>query len=91
LGIAQITTGEAALRVARRLAEEILESGDDPLKHLRDFQSLWTRAKYAKEIRTLGTLYDDVWIAESAGQSEAKIRKWVTGTLREFANRRKAL
>ena len=47
LGLAQITSGEAAVRVAQRLAKEILilERGDDPLKHLRYFESLWIRAK----------------------------------------------
>ncbi|HEX8815493.1 MAG TPA: hypothetical protein VF753_08330 [Terriglobales bacterium] len=85
LGLAQVTTGEAALRLAKEIAREILRKGDDPLQHVRAFESLWIRSKYAKEIRTLGTLYDDVWIAQSMGRSDQEIRDSVTSALRTFA------
>ena len=35
LGLAQITIGEAALRVAKETAREILRNGDDPLRHVQ--------------------------------------------------------
>jgi hypothetical protein len=84
LKLSQITREDAVLRIARRIAKEILISNDDPLQHLRDFESLWIRADYPHEISALGTLYDDVWIAQSTGQSEKQIREWVTATLRKF-------
>jgi hypothetical protein len=84
LGLAQISLGEAALRIARRMAREILASGDDPLHHVRDFESLWISSHYAPEITALGTLYDDVWIAQS-GSSDKKIRAWVADLLKAFA------
>lgn len=87
LGLTQITTGEAALRVARSLAKEILHSGVDPLERLREFESLWVRSGYARGIMKLGTLIDDVWVAQSTGQSEFQIREWVTSILTEFASR----
>jgi hypothetical protein len=85
LGLSQISRDESALRMARRIAKEILESGDDPLRHLRDFESLWIRAGYSHEITALGTLYDDVWIAQSTGQSETNIRQAVISALKSFA------
>src|SRR5204862_3544696 len=84
LGLSQISREEAALRIARRIAKEILESGDDPLKHLRDFESLWIRAGYPHEISGLGTLYDDAWIAQSTRQSDAEIRESIVSMLRSF-------
>ena len=85
LGLAQITIGEAALRVAKEIAREILRTDDDPLRHVQAFESLWIRSKYAKEIQTLGTLHDDVWIAQSMGRSDEQIRDWVTSVLKDFA------
>jgi hypothetical protein len=84
LGLSQIPTGEAASRIAKRIAQEILQGGDDPLKHIQDFESLWIRADYAHELASLGTLYDDVWIAQSSDQSEERIREWVRGRLKDF-------
>lgn len=85
LGLGQISVGEAALRIARVMAREILASGDDPLDQLRDFESLWVRSKYAPEITSLGTLYDDVWIAQSTGRSDKQIRKSVSALFKDFA------
>ncbi len=84
LGLCPIQVGEAAVRVARRIAKEILARGDDPLKHLRDFESLWVRSDYADEVRALGTLHDDVWIKQSIGQPESVIRDHVILTLKQF-------
>jgi hypothetical protein len=85
LRLAQITLGEAALRLAKEITREILRSGDDPLRHVRDFESLWVRSNYAKEIQTLGTLWDDVWIAQSMDRSDEQIREWVKSVLKDFA------
>ena len=74
LGLGEISIGEAALRVAKQMAKEILRSGDDPLRHVHDFESLWSRSNYPHEISSLGTLRDDVWIAQSAGRSDEEIR-----------------
>jgi len=60
--------------VSKQIAGEILKSGDDPLRHVRDFESLWYRSNYAHEISSLGTLRDDVWVAQSAGRSDEEIR-----------------
>ena len=85
LGITEISIGEAALRVARQIAREIIETGDDPLRHVRDFESLWFRSNYAHEISNLGTLRDDVWIAQSGGRSDEEIRQEVVSILKNFA------
>lgn len=85
LGLTQITIGEAALRMAKQMARDILRDGDDPLRRLREFQSLWVRSRYSKEIQKLGTLYDDLWIAQSMGRSDKQIRDSVTSVLKDFA------
>jgi hypothetical protein len=84
LGLTQITIGEAALRVAKQIVREILNKGDDPLPHLRDFESLWVRSGYADQIRCVGTLDDEVWIAQSTGRSDEETRDWVKSILRNF-------
>lgn len=85
LGITEISVGEAALRVAKQIAREILETGDDPLRHVQDFESLWFRSNYAYEISSLGTLRDDVWISQSGGRSDEEIRQEVVSILKGFA------
>jgi len=85
LELSEITVGEAALRLASDIANEILRSGDDPLLHVRDFSALWIRSQYAREIRLVGNLWDDVYVAEAKGQSEDEIRKWVTSRLQDVA------
>jgi hypothetical protein len=85
LGLTEVTVGQAALRVAKQIAQEILDKGDDPLRHVQTFWSLWVRSGYAKDIKTLGTLHDHVWIAQSMGRSDEQIRDWVGSILRDFA------
>jgi hypothetical protein len=85
LGLTKIPIEEAAVRVAKQIAREILNSGDDPLRRIRDFESLWVRSDYADQIRSLGTLSDDVWIAQSTGRSDEETRDWVKSILKEFA------
>ncbi len=84
MGLRKVEAGEAALRIARRRASEILESGDDPLRHIRDFERLWVRAGHPREIACVGNLDDEVFIAETANQSEDEIRTWVTKRLKEL-------
>jgi hypothetical protein len=84
MGLSTVGMAEAALRVAKCRAAEILESGDDPLLHTRDFEHLWVRAGYPREIASVGHLYDDVYVAESMNESEKQIRNWVTARLRDL-------
>jgi hypothetical protein len=85
LGLTQITVGQAALRIARQIAREFLLTSDDPLRQVRIFELLWVRSGYAKEIQTLGTLHDEVWVAQSMGRSDAQIRDWVMSIFKDFA------
>lgn len=86
--IAQIPIGEAALRLAQDIAQDILRCSKDPLRYTRDLEGLWVRADYAKALQSLGTLDDEVLIAQSGGQSLALIREWVTDRLRDFVRSR---
>jgi hypothetical protein len=83
MGLTKLDRNEAALRLAKSRAREILETGEDPLKHTRDFERLWIDAGYPSALTTLGTLYDEVYIA-SGSQTDEKIRKWVVDRLTEF-------
>lgn len=76
MGLVKIGRGQAALTLARRCAKEIPESGADPLKHTRDFERLWIDAGHPKELRIVGNLYDEVYIA-SGSQSDNDLRKWI--------------
>jgi len=44
LGLSQIPIGEAAVRVAKQIAREILNSEDDPLRHIPICRRFRTRA-----------------------------------------------
>lgn len=83
MGLTKPSRGEAAFRLAKARAKEILNSDDDPLKHTRDFEQLWVDAGYPAELTPVGTLYDEVYIA-SGNQSDDTIRKWVIEQLKEF-------
>ena len=48
------------------------------MTHLRDFEQLWSRTNYSHSMAELGTLYDDVSIAQIDGTSDSEIRNWVT-------------
>jgi hypothetical protein len=85
LGLAEITLAQAALRIAKEIAGRLLLRNDDLISQVREFESLWIRSGYAKEIQTLGTLHDEVWIAQLMGRSDAQIRDWVTSILKDFA------
>jgi hypothetical protein len=80
--ISNIPVGEAALRIARSIAQDILRGGEDPLRHIRDFEQLWILADHSEELRSLGTLDDEVSIAH--GQPLVVIREWVTERLKTF-------
>jgi hypothetical protein len=84
MGLKQITPAEGAVRIAKRIAENILRSGDDPLKHVRDFEALWIRSGYAADLAGLGSMYDDTCIAQLYGQSESEVRESVVSLLSQF-------
>ena len=85
LELSHITIGEAALRIAKGLAREILGKGEDPLRHLRTFEALWIRSEYAEEIRPLGTLDDEISVGQMMGKSEHQLRELVTSVLKDLA------
>ena len=85
LGLTEIAVEQAALRVAKQIVREILDKSDDQLRHVQTFESLWVRSGYAKDIQALGTMHDEVWIAQSMGRSDEHILDWGTSILKDFA------
>jgi len=75
----------AALQLAKLRAQEILRTGSDPLRHLRDFEHLYIEADYCRALRDYGNLDDEVYVAELMGQSEQEIRSWVMERLKKLA------
>jgi hypothetical protein len=87
MGLTRVEHKEAALRIARHLVAEILQSGDDPTPRVRELESLWIRSDYCRELQELGTLADDVWIGNDMGQRHSDIRDFVTSALKNFIAR----
>jgi hypothetical protein len=84
--IVKISRDEAALRIAKRLAQEIMDGGKDPLKHTRELEWLWIKAGYPRAIQSVGNLDDDIYLAQSS-QSDDQIREWVTLRLKELVTK----
>jgi hypothetical protein len=82
--LADITVEEAAYRLVKQRAQEILDSGKDPLRFTREFELLWIHAGYPKEIQAFGTLDDEVNVARQMGRSDDDIRSWLNKTLKEL-------
>jgi hypothetical protein len=84
--LSRLGEGEAALRLAKLRAQEILATNSDPFKHLRDFEHLWLESHYCRELRDYGNLDDEVYVAEVMGQPEEEIRAWLLERLNRLAN-----
>jgi hypothetical protein len=82
MGLMELTASQAALRIARQLAAEILKKGEVALCCARQFEWLWIRAGFPQEIESVGTMNDDVQIAYAMGQTPSEVREWVTERLR---------
>ena len=83
MGLSAMAVPEAAKRVAKARVRSILNSGDDPLKYTREFETLWIHSGYANEIVDIGTL-DDLVIYARTHESPDEIREWVRKTLTAF-------
>lgn len=81
----KITEAEAAFKLAKMRAQDILRSEADPLKHLRDFEHLWIEADYCRELNEFGNLDDEVYVARQTGQPEEEIRAWVIKRIQKLA------
>ena len=83
--LAKISQGEAALRLAKIRAQELLRSDADPFKHLRYFEQLWIQTDYCRELQDCGNLVDDVYVARHMGRPETEIREWLMERLKKLA------
>jgi hypothetical protein len=89
MGLSELTKGEAALRIGKLLAAEILarRTADKPLPRCcaKQFEWLWMKAGFPRELESVGTMNDDIQIAYSMGQSPSEVREWVTEKLRALS------
>jgi hypothetical protein len=83
----QIPKEQAALRLAKRRAREILQSNEDPLKHTSDFSQLWFESDYCAELSDYGELDEWVYVAHYSGQTDNQIRPWLLEKLKALAAR----
>jgi hypothetical protein len=82
--LGKVSIAESAYRIAKRRAEEILESGADPTHFTRELESLCIRAGWPSEFSGYGSLDDEVYLARGNGRSETEIRDWLIQTLKDF-------
>jgi hypothetical protein len=82
----QIPKAEAALRLAKRRAREILQRNRDPLKHANDFYHLYVESDYCTELADYGELSEEVYLARDSGKSDNQIRPWLLEKLKALAN-----
>jgi hypothetical protein len=80
-GINSISHQEASIRLARQLANRILNEGLDPLHYTRDFELLWINADHPLAIQGVGLLDDEKATAEYVGQTEAEFREHARSAL----------
>lgn len=83
--LATVTAGEAARRLAKHRAKEILGSGADPLGFTKYFYQLWAHAGYPREIASVGCLDDDVH-GRMLGSTREEAREYVTRELNALVN-----
>lgn len=76
---------DAARRLTRSIATEILRTSTDPIRQVGQFEQLWIRAGYPSELAPYGNLEDEVSVARQMGSSNDKIRTWVIARLKEAA------
>jgi hypothetical protein len=86
--LGKVSIGEAAYRIARRRAEEILETGTDPTRITRELEYLCIRASWPGELSGYGSLDDEVYLARDSGRSEPEIRDWLIQLLKDLVARR---
>jgi hypothetical protein len=84
--IAGLPPEQAAVRLAKHRAREILQSNDDPLKHARDFEHMWQQADYCRELGDYGNLDDEIHLARYSGQTDDEIRIWLRAKLQALVD-----
>ncbi len=80
-----VTGLEAARRLLKSIAQDILKSGADPRDHAWRLEAPWVRAGYPTELFEYGTLEDQVGVARQMGRSDGEIRSWLVTTLKKLA------
>jgi hypothetical protein len=84
--IAELPPAQAAVRLAKHRARQILQANDDPLKHAQDFKHIWLEADYCSELADYGNLADEVYVAKHSGQTDDQIRRWLRQKLQTLAD-----
>jgi hypothetical protein len=83
--LSRLDEGEAALRLAKAQAQEILRTNADPFKRLGDFEQLWIQSHYCRELQDYGNLEDEVYVAGAMGQTEQEVRARLLDRLKKLA------
>jgi len=84
--IAELPPAQAAVRLAKHRARQILQTNDDPLKHTGDFAQIWRETDYCAELSDYGDLDDEVYVARYSGQTDDQIRQWLRQKLQALAD-----
>jgi hypothetical protein len=81
----ELSPEEAAVRLAKLRARQILQGNADPLKHASDFHQMWVDTDYCRSLSEYGALDEEVYVARISGQTEDQIRSWLLEKLRALA------
>lgn len=84
-GLMQLSREQAASKLAKRRAREILQSKSDPLRHVGDFYQMWFEASYCHELAEYGPLAELVYVARCSGETDDQIRAWLLEKLEALA------
>jgi hypothetical protein len=84
--LTKLAGDEAALRLAKTRAQEVLRSNADVLRHVGDFHCHWVQADDCDELRDYGSLGEEAYVARYMGQTETEIRTWVLDKFKRLAS-----
>ena len=81
MGLEQIDVKRASIRLAQRLARNILHGDQDPLPRMYEFFVFWMRSDFCAELATVGSFDDEKgWLTYSTTMREEALM-----LLRKFA------
>jgi hypothetical protein len=81
----KLSPEDAALRLAKLRARQILQSNEDPLEQNYDFWNLWMESGYCRALHDFGPLADDVHVARECGRTDDEIRTLLLEKLKALA------
>jgi hypothetical protein len=85
MGLAVITPLDAGIRLAKVLANELLQlSDEDLLCRGHTFEKLYVDLDYPRELQTIGFLDDEIYLARYMGSKDSEVAEMLRKLLKNF-------